>query len=118
MNSLKMALSTDDRSPATTEKPEVNGSLLRGVNRSKAEAVWALDVDSNDRVTEESLNTDNSMRILNELLGNTFRKDPKAISEVLFHPQRSLFSGLSRSFRIRQAAVGASWPICCSSRTS
>lgn len=65
MNSLKFALSTDERSPRGREKMEVNGSLLKGVNRSKAEGVWALDVDSNDKVTEESLNTDGLLRVLN-----------------------------------------------------
>jgi hypothetical protein len=65
MNSLKLALSTDQRSPNARDKAEVNGSLLKGVNRSKAEGLWSLDVDSNDRVTEESLNTDALLRILN-----------------------------------------------------
>lgn len=65
MNSLKLALSTEEGAASGREKAEVNGSLLKGVNRSKAEAVWALDVDSNERASEESLSTDGLLRVLN-----------------------------------------------------
>lgn len=36
MNSLKYALSTDEHPSKGREKSEINGSLLKGVNRSKA----------------------------------------------------------------------------------
>ena len=53
MNSLKFALSTQDSESKQKEsKRDANGSLLKGVNKSKSEALWALDMDSNDRVTE------------------------------------------------------------------
>jgi hypothetical protein len=63
--------------------------------------VWALDVDSNEKVTEESLNTDGMLRILNEKLEVAFKKDSKTISEVIGIPSRWPLSGSSSSFRMR-----------------
>ena len=83
MNSLKFALSTQDSEPKQKDKREVNGSLLKGVNKSKSQALWALDIDNNDRVTEESMDSDQLMRILNEKIEEAFKKDSKNMNEVL-----------------------------------
>ena len=44
--------------------------------------MWALDVDTNEEATEESLNSDALMRILNDKLQSAFQKDSKSISEI------------------------------------
>ena len=63
MNPLKFALSTHDTS--LKQRPDVDGSLLKGVNTSKGQSLWAFDVDTDEAATEESLKTDNLMRALN-----------------------------------------------------
>jgi len=88
MNSLKFALSKDEAKP--TNKEGINGSLLRGVNKSKAEGIWALDMDNNAELTEESLQNDNLLKILREKLDAAFQKDSKTISEVAFGSFRLL----------------------------
>lgn len=81
MNSLKFTLSSEQPKTKGRDKVEANDSLLKGVNRSKAKEVWALDVDS-DRVTEDSLNTDGLLRVLNEQLESAYKKDSNCMSEV------------------------------------
>jgi hypothetical protein len=77
-----MALSTESRPSKDKDKEGANASLLKGVNKSKSQSMWALDMDNGDQVTEESLDTDNLLRILNSKLEAAFKKDSKSISEV------------------------------------
>ena len=50
MNPLKFALSTKDTS--AKNKNDVDGSLLKGVNKSKSQGLWAFDVDNDEAATE------------------------------------------------------------------
>jgi oligoribonuclease (3'-5' exoribonuclease) len=79
---------------------------LKGVNKSKSQSLWALDRDSDDIITEESLNTDNLLRILNEKIESAFKKDNKGISEVAKIISRSHSKGLSRNSKTKQEARG------------
>jgi hypothetical protein len=79
MKSLKSALSTQDHRGKGKEQDEANGSLLRGVNKSKSQSMWAFDVDC-DIETKGSLETDVILRILNDKLKAAFIKDNKSIS--------------------------------------
>ena len=49
MNPLKFALSTKDGS--SKSKSDVDGSLLKGVNKSKNQGLWAFDVDNDEAAT-------------------------------------------------------------------
>lgn len=49
MHSLKFALSTQE-SP-TKSKGDVDGSLLKGVNKSKNQSLWAFDLENNEEAT-------------------------------------------------------------------
>jgi hypothetical protein len=49
MNSLKSTLSTKE-SP-TKSKSGVDGSLLKGVNKSKSQSLWALEFDHDEAAT-------------------------------------------------------------------
>lgn len=86
MKSLKFALSTEES--RKTDKGEIDGSLLRGVNKSKNQSMWAFDADDIEDGTEESLHSDNLMKILNDKLEAAFLKDSKTISEVALPPFR------------------------------
>lgn len=68
MKSLKMTL-LSVHSPQTDKSNDgLNSSLLKGVNKSKSHTMWTLDVDDNDEITEQSLQSDKLLRILNEKL--------------------------------------------------
>lgn len=45
MNSLKKALSTEGQKASDRDKGGANESLLKGVNKSKSQGIWALDMD-------------------------------------------------------------------------
>jgi hypothetical protein len=45
MNSLKFTVGKEDEGVSAVKKSHVNGSLLRGVNKSKSESIWALDIE-------------------------------------------------------------------------
>lgn len=83
MKSLKSTLCTQEQNPRGKEKEETNGSLLRGVNKSKSHTMWAFDVEK-DEVTEASLDTDPLLKLLNDKLQTAFRKDSNTITEVFF----------------------------------
>jgi hypothetical protein len=99
MHSLKATLSGKD-SPSK-QANEVNGSLLKGVNKSKNSTMWALDADGDDAATEESLKTDNLMRILNEKLQAAYQRDSKNLTEVQLSLHRLRFRGSSNNSRIK-----------------
>lgn len=97
MNSLKFALSTKE--PSTKDKADIDNSLLRGVNKSKNQSLWALDVDTNDEVTEETLNTDKLLKVLHDQLQTAFQKDNKIISEVKNNLRQNNLDRIIEKFR-------------------
>ena len=109
MNSLKAALSTKESSHRN--KDDIDNSLLKGVNKSKNQSLWALDVDEDEAATEESLQTDNLLRILNEKLESAFQRDSKSVSDVLEVLSRLLLRGLLKSFRMMREAISLNSPI-------
>lgn len=45
MNSLKKTLSTEAQRSTDRDKMGANESLLKGVNKSKSQSIWALDME-------------------------------------------------------------------------
>lgn len=52
MNSLKKALSTEGQKTTDRDKVGANESLLKGVNKSKSQSIWALDMDEGGKTAE------------------------------------------------------------------
>ena len=78
MHSLKATLSGNDSPIKQTN--DANGSLLKGVNKSKNSTMWAFEADMDEAATEESLKTDNLLRILNDKLQAAYQRDSKTLT--------------------------------------
>ncbi len=70
-----MTLSVHSHQQADKSHDGLNSSLLKGVNKSKSHNVWTLDVDDNDGITQQSLQTDRLLKVLNDKLEVAFRKN-------------------------------------------
>lgn len=103
MKSLKFALSGED-SPSKG-KGDVDGSLLKGVNKSKNQSMLAFDLDEDEPATEETLKTDGLLNILNAKLEAAFKRDGQDVSEVVTSRSRSPSSEWWRSTRKSQAVA-------------
>lgn len=75
-------------------------------------------MDNKEEATEESMQSDALLRILNQQLTAAYQRDPKNITEVPLPLPRSPSNASSRSSRTRPAAASPNSPTSWSSRTS